>query len=94
MESLLLLEKAPFRRIVICPVARPSDGHGYVVSLATVGNSGNETASPCKIDLLPADTLDISQYSNLYERPIFGCLGMLNFGSGNLTASNYYSTIR
>lgn len=82
MESLLLLEKDSFRKILIYPIDSSGKIGSYSVSFTTVGQRGKDS-SACKVDLLPAAEVDLSQYENLLKRSIYGCLGIIRIASGN-----------
>jgi hypothetical protein len=87
MESHLLLEKGPFRKILICPVPRQDSARSLAVSFSSIGQAGKATTA-CKVDLVHADSLNMSLYSKLMERPIYGCLGIININSGEKRHAN------
>jgi hypothetical protein len=83
MESDLLLETGPFRKIVICPSGTSKADRTLAVSLSSIGQAGKATTA-CKVDLVSTATLNVSLYERLIERPIFGCLGIIRVDSGTV----------
>ena len=79
MDSLLLIEKSSFRRIVICPIARQANSYDYAVEFTPVV-ANRETA--CKIDMIPIDQLDMARFESIVSKPIYGSLGLIKLAEG------------
>lgn len=91
MESLLLIHNRAERRIVICPVEGPlgSPRYAAMFSVSKSNGSGVQSAATvdlesvsCQMEFVSTAELDITQYSKLRERTVFGCLGVVGISNG------------
>lgn len=82
MDSWLLLEKGPFRKVLVAPC---SDTRGVsevsAISFSSVGQPGKLT-NAIKMDILRDVVVNSSNYDNIRDQPIYGCLGLIRIELG------------
>lgn len=66
---------------MVYPIGRKDDGDSFCISFSSVGSVKNDTRA-CKIDMLSANAIDISNYDTFTKEPIYGCLGLIRIASG------------